>query len=74
MPEDLCGQLTIIQSFAMFVDMLSGESGRYPGPTADIVVNMRHLRQHTRNNLNAARSIANNGDTLALFKESDFGL
>lgn len=70
MPEDLRGRLTVIQSLAMFVDMFSSKSGRYPSPASDIVIDMRDLRQHARYNLNATGSITNNGDTLVLFGTS----
>lgn len=59
-------QLTVIQTLAMLVDMLSGESGRHPGAASDVVVNVRHFWQHTGNDLDATGPVANDGNALIL--------
>lgn len=59
-------RLTVIQTLAVLVDMFSGKSGRHPGTASDVVVNVRHLRQHTGNDLYATGPVANDGNTFIL--------
>lgn len=50
----------------MFLNVVSGKSGRHPGTTAHVVIDVCHLWQNSRNNLDSTWTIANHGNPLIL--------
>lgn len=60
--------LTVFQSLAILVYLFSCKGRRHPGAAANVVVDVRYLWEHCRDNLNATGSITNDRYAFVLVK------
>lgn len=58
--------LTVIHARATFLDLAAGKTRRHPRPGADVMVDASDIGKHSRNELNPARPVADDRDSLAL--------